>query len=91
MTLAWFVIGLLALHGAGGLVHSLQGTPEVVPLWLDVMGTVVAGLLALQMVTGYGRIAGAPARAVAHSWTAVAVAVVVAAHGFIGVAHTLGG
>jgi hypothetical protein len=88
--LAWIVAALLALHG-GGLLHSLQGTVEIVPVWLDAIGLGVAVMLALQLSTGYGRVRGLPARALAHSWLGIVIAVVVAAHGFIGVAHTLSG
>jgi hypothetical protein len=89
--LAWSVVVLLGLHGVSGVIHSLQGNVETIPLYLDVIGLGVAALLVVQLATGYGRAKGLPGRAVTHSWIGIAVAVIIAAHGLIGVWHTLTG
>jgi hypothetical protein len=89
--LGWTVAALLALHGVGGLVHSLQGVVEAVPISLDVIGIAIAAMLAAQLLTGYGRSKGLSGRASVHAWVGVAVIAVVATHGLVGVWHLLTG
>lgn len=93
IAMAWSIVGLMGLHMAGGIVHSLfQGPIEMLPVLADVIGIVSIAALAVSIPSGYLRAKDALGRArYVHTWLGITLAVVLAAHGLVGVLHTLSG
>jgi hypothetical protein len=90
--LGWAIMGASALHGVTGVWHSLVGQIESAPIWLDFIGLGMVTLLAVQMTTGYGLLRARSSKSrSAHAAIVIAVALVVVAHAFIGVYHTVTG
>jgi hypothetical protein len=90
--MAWGVVAFMAFHGIGGVVHSLQGVVETLPLVLDGVGVALTVLVALQLSSGYALSRpGAGRNRLLHASAALAVAAVVAGHVAVGIVHAIAG
>jgi hypothetical protein len=88
--MAWWLVALLAFHGAGGALHSLEPPVETLPLVLDAVGIVLAALLAVQLSSGYRSSRPKATRTrTLHAAVAVALAIAVAGHAVLGIVHTV--
>lgn len=88
VSLAWTVVAVMALHMAGGIYHTVATGLEPLPVWINVAGLAIVGLLGLQLGSGYGQPKAKRLRQV-HMFVAVPIALVAAAHAILGVLHTL--
>ena len=88
--LGWAVVALILVHGVGAVIHTFQGTVETLPVSLDVMGVVIAAVLAVQIAAGY-LVRRSRAMRTTHDMVALVLIVLVAAHGLIGYYHILTG
>lgn len=90
IALGWTVVALVTAHGVGAVIHTFQGTVELLPVWLDIMGGVIVVLLGVQIAAGYLMHRSRTVRGV-HDWLAIAFVLFVALHGFLGYYHVLTG
>ena len=73
-------------------VQGLASPIEMLPVLADVIGIVSIAALAVSIPSGYLRAKDALGRArYVHTWLGITLAVVLAAHGLVGVLHTLSG